>query len=299
MALGTLLDSDINSQAAKNAGFRPPYAGFVGSVAQSLRRFPHFTGITDPTENLGLANYHSLQILVQKRASYGLDLTLAYTLSKGISDAPLNANEGKAGVMDVFNQRLDKTINSSDAPHNIAIGYSYALPVGAGKAVSITHPVLNKVAGGWQITGMWRYYSGRPISIGGAESTGIFSGNRPQYVYPFVPIMTDIGPGEFDPATDSYLNRAAFTTGQRYKFGDVPARLPSTRGFAFYSENIGLLKKIQIKERVGVELRGEAYNFTNRTRFGGPNTTLTSVSYGRVTSSSSARQMQLGLRVSF
>jgi len=77
MALGTLLGVDVNSQLASDAGFKPPYPGFVGTVAQSLRRFPQYYNITDPYENLGFSNYNSFQLLVQKRASYGLNVTFA------------------------------------------------------------------------------------------------------------------------------------------------------------------------------------------------------------------------------
>ena len=39
-----LLNSNINSPAARAAGFTPPYAGFNGTVAQSLRKYPAVPG---------------------------------------------------------------------------------------------------------------------------------------------------------------------------------------------------------------------------------------------------------------
>jgi len=210
----------------------------------------------------------------------------------------LNHNECKPGY-GVYNPQLDKTINANDAPHNIAIGFSYELPIGAGKPLNVANPALQHVIGGWQVTGTWRYFSGRPLRITGAETTGIFSGNRPTYAYPFQPIRTSVSAGDFDMNKDRYLNRAAFTTGERYKFGDVPERLPSTRGFAFYSENIGILKNFKIGERFSVEFRAEAYNFTNRATFGNPDTSLTSTNFGRVSSKSGNRQGQLALTLTF
>lgn len=300
MRLGTLLTQDINSPAARAAGYLPPYPGFVGTVAQSLRQFPHYLDITAPDEMLGFSNYQSFQLLVQKRYSYGLNLTLAYTVSKLLGDAELNAAEGKPGIMDTYNPQLDKALASYDAPHNLAIGYSYEMPFGRGRRFDVSSPALRKLAEGWQITGTWRYFSGRPASISGAETTGIFSGNRPTYVYPFQPIRTDVKPGDFDPARHVYFNRSAFSLGERFRFGDLPPRLPSTRGFAYFSENIGILKKTQIKESLTLEIRGEAYNFTNRVVFSDPNTALTSVSFGRVSGqSNNPRQMQIGMRLSF
>ena len=43
LALGTrVLQADINSQVAKDAGIALPYTGFTGNVAQALRLFPQY-----------------------------------------------------------------------------------------------------------------------------------------------------------------------------------------------------------------------------------------------------------------
>ena len=46
LALGTrVLQADINSQVAKDAGIALPYTGFTGNVAQALRLFPQYQTI--------------------------------------------------------------------------------------------------------------------------------------------------------------------------------------------------------------------------------------------------------------
>ena len=61
LSLGSLLFEDISSPAAVAAGFRPPYAGFVGTVGQSLRMFPQYSSVRRQYEGEGMSSYHALQ----------------------------------------------------------------------------------------------------------------------------------------------------------------------------------------------------------------------------------------------
>jgi hypothetical protein len=59
------------------------------------------------------------------------------------------------------------------------------------------------------------------------------------------------------------------------------------------------VKSVPITERARLNLRAEFYNAFNTTQFGSPNTTVTSASFGRVTSASNSRVIQLAGRISF
>ncbi len=296
---GDLLNANITSQAAIDAGFRLPYPGFTGTVAQSLRSFPQYRTISSPTETIGNSTYNSLQVQVRKRYSHGLQFSAAYTFSKKLTDtgeSQLQSQNG--GPMDAYNLRLDKAVSYDDPRHVLALGYTYDLPVGKGKPLlNVSNPVVNAIAGGWQVSGMLRYQGGFPLRIGGGFGLPIFSGNRPTYTGQ--PIRTSAGAGDFDPARDLWLNRAAFVNGDRFAFGNVPRTVPA-RGFPFYDEGFGLLKKFYFTERLRIEFRAEFYNVLNRTNFSPPVTDSNSVSFGKVTSQlGNPRQAQMGLRVSF
>ena len=45
LALGPLLQQNVNSDPARAAGIVVPYAGFTGTVAQALRPFPQYLSI--------------------------------------------------------------------------------------------------------------------------------------------------------------------------------------------------------------------------------------------------------------
>jgi len=70
LSLGNLLTNDINSSAVVASGFKPPYAGFTGTLAQSFRPFPQYTNVgTLSSANIGNATYNSLQAKLEKRFS--------------------------------------------------------------------------------------------------------------------------------------------------------------------------------------------------------------------------------------
>lgn len=300
MRLGLDLGLDVNSQAARDAGYAPPYPGFVGTVAQAIRPFPQYFDITAPMETLGHSTYNSLQVQLQKRLSHGVNFSVAYTFSKKIANAAESqVGEQNAGPMDFYNLRLEKSLSYNDLPHVLAIGYSWELPIGDGKRfLNASTPLVKHLVSGWQVAGMARYQSGPPLRISGGFATGIFSGNRPTYV-PGERIRTDVSAGDFDPARDRWLNMNAFSNGERFEFGDVP-RTISERAFPFYDESFSLLKKTSITEQIKLEFRAEFYNVLNRVNFTRPETGINSPAFGRVTGQlGNARQGQFGLRLSF
>jgi hypothetical protein len=296
---GDLLNANITSQAARDAGFTLPYPGFTGTVAQALRPFPQYRTVALPSETLGNSTYNSLQLQARKRYSHGLQLSVAYTLSKKLTDSgesQVQAQNG--GPMDTYNLRLEKSVSYDDPRHVLATGFSYELPFGRGKALlNFDNPIANAVIGGWQLSGMLRYQGGFPLRIGGGFGLPIFSGNRPTYTGQ--PIRTTVSVGDFDPGRDVWLNRAAFSNGDRFAFGNVPRTVPA-RGFPFYDENVGLLKNFYVRERLRIEYRAEFYNVLNRVNFGPPVTDSNSVNFGKVASQlGNPRQAQMGLRLSF
>ena len=63
--------------------------------------------------------------------------------------------------------------------------------------------------------------------------------------------------------------------------------------------DFSLGNKFYPRENHFVELRGEFFNLLNHVNFDGPNTSFSSSAFGKVTNSTSARQVQLALRYQF
>jgi hypothetical protein len=64
-------------------------------------------------------------------------------------------------------------------------------------------------------------------------------------------------------------------------------------------EGPGQAKTFRFHERYRLPVRGEFLNLFNRHQLGGINTTISSSQFGRVTSVSGNRSLQLGLRLDF
>ena len=64
-----LLNSNINSPAARQANIPIPYAGFNGTVAQALRRYPQYQNIQWRGLPLGRSWYNALEVVLEQRLS--------------------------------------------------------------------------------------------------------------------------------------------------------------------------------------------------------------------------------------
>ena len=77
-------------------------------------------------------------------------------------------------------------------------------------------------------------------------------------------------------------------------------RLPDIRNDGVYNWDLSLFKDFRITERVKIQFRGEFLNAFNTPRFSGPNTSVTSSTFGAITSQANApRQIQFGLKLLF
>ena len=57
------------------------------------------------------------------------------------------------------------------------------------------------------------------------------------------------------------------------------------------------MKDVPIRERFRLQLRGEAFNAFNQVTLGSPNTSASAANFGRVTSASSGREIQLAMKL--
>jgi len=53
----------------------------------------------------------------------------------------------------------------------------------------------------------------------------------------------------------------------------------------------------QSNERMNMQFRGEFFNIVNHANFGGPGTTMTSATFGQITSAGRARELQFALKL--
>lgn len=304
LALGPLLTRQITDPAVIAAGFVRPYPGFTGTLAQSLRLFPQYSGVGTINSPTGNSTYHALLVKSQKRFSNGLQFLVSYAFTKTLTDVSFSAGNLSA-PQDQFNRRAEKSLADVDIPQRLIVSYSYDLPFGKG-GKWLTSGFLSHLAGGWTVAGIHTFQSGSPLRITTPNGLPIFNGHlRPNRVAD-VPIGIGPGRGSFEPLNaltgqqgDLYLNKAAFAVPQAYTLGNLAYFLPDLRGFGFIGEDFSVAKRIAFTERLSSEFRVDFFNALNRRNLNNPNTDLSSANFGRITGQGSPRIIQLGFRMDF
>ena len=265
LALGTnVLQADINSPIAQAAGIKLPYPGFTGNVAQALRPFPQYQRIEYRTVPIGYSIYHALQAKVDRRFSNGLQVRVAYTWSKLINDGAESGltESGAINQNPVDYQKGERGLSSDDVPQTLVLAYTYELPFGPGKKFFNTSGPWSKVIGGWGVSAIQRYQSGRPMNIFMDNNLNGFLFNnqkRPNKVGPGVIADTS----GFDPNQDTYLLKSGWADPGLLNFGNASRTDPSVRWFPEYSEDFNLYKDTKIVENVNLRfmtLFGNAFN---------------------------------------
>jgi hypothetical protein len=160
----------------------------------------------------------------------------------------------------------------------LTLSYQYELPFGKGK-----QGAASKVLGGWMIAGLHQYTSGAPqmIVTGSSTLAPYFGPNgflmRPNVVPGVEKRSQAYLNGTWDPnganEAGSVFNINAWNNPQlnpstKYSFGNAPRTDGDVRRFPFLSEDISIIKRTNITERVNVEFRADFLNIFNRTIFG-------------------------------
>jgi hypothetical protein len=264
----------------------------------------------------GNSSYHSLQVQAVRRFSHGLQFGAAWTWSKAMA-----YSDGDQGTVSTFVSRreYDYGLATYDRTHVLAINYLLDLPR---LSRVINHAFVKSVFDGWQMSGITRFTSGSPLSLGNL-GTGDLDGSLD---------ITGGGDGwravmSGDPnlpkdqrTVERYFNTAVFSPpgfgGPAPKtLADVNRILalgsaPSTfgRGPGLNNWDLALFKNIRIHEKLDLQFRAEAYNAFNHTQFSTVNTdakwnyttgAVTAAQFGQITDARDPRIMQFALRLNF
>src|SRR5581483_5441327 len=295
---------NFNIQQALGNDFRLQ-VGYVGNKGthiitpgQNLNRFlpgtsirPYF-GFGDITylRANGISNYNSMQVILTKRVSRGLQFNVNYTWGHALDDSPpiFSANSDDANV------RLDYGTTESDVQHLVSFNYVYQIPAIRG--------LPGWLGDGWQINGLSEMRGGLPINVMcGCDPLQVGQFNSRADVRP--------GGGPFRPSPviipDRQLNIGAFMAPPNGRIGNVARG--AFRGPAVYNWDFSLFKKFRVRERHEFQFRAEFFNIFNTPQFNLPGSSIASpanfgVSTGTLTTVSNfgtQRQIQFGLRYAF
>jgi hypothetical protein len=256
-----------NFLAANQDPTRAPSAtpGATALPLDLLRPFPGYGGIR-MWEYSGYSNYHALQTGINRRYENGLLFSFFYVWSKALGIANDDFSTGLPNASDAEVRRLDYSLLAQDRPHNFVTNFIYQIP---GKASG----ALGALANDWQISGVYRWTSGRPYGVGysipgiGAANLTGNDGN------PGARIVLTCDPGR-GWSGDPYkqLDTSCFAPPQPGSDGAESARFfvrapPINNVDLSVSKNFGLFKGTRF------EVRLDVFNALNHTQFTGVNAT--------------------------
>ena len=254
---------------------------------QLLRPFPQFDTLTPLFSSGASSVYHSLQVTASKRLSHGLQFEGSYTWAKTIDDGMTHQNS--------YDIRASRSLADIDLAHRFVISYIYELPFGRGRRFGAgMSRALDFAIGGWQFNGITTFQSGTPLAISANNTAGLLNpATRPN---------NNGRSGRLDGRVDQRLGRyfdtTVFTQPVQFTFGNLSPRLADIRNDGIRNFDLSLFKDFRATERLVAQFRAEFLNTFNTPRFGGPNTSVTSSSFGVITSQANApRQVQFGLKL--
>ncbi len=264
-----------------NDAFNIPEPGPGG--VQARRPFPRFNGFGYISSDVS-TTYHSLQTKFEKRLSSGFWFLTSYTFSKSLWVTSTPAAGGR--------YRFEKGPSEYHVPHSFSNSFGYELPFGHGKPLlSSGGKLLNGIAGGWQMQGIFILRSGVPFTVTMSRdvaNTGV-GGQRPNR----------IASGKLDnPTLERWFDTSAFVAAPNFVYGNSGLRILSPD--ILRTIDFSMFKSFQIREQSRLQLRWEVFNLPNTPSFAAPNATLDTGTVGRVTSTATApRQIQVALKYYF
>ena len=277
---------------------------------QARRVNPGF-GSRVTLETTAKAMYNAMYIKGDKKLSHGFTFGGVWTWSSNFSD-----NDESLGVAAIsnsspnvpqnyFNYGNEYSRSAFDRTHRLVFHYNYEVPWFQG-----TPHYVERMMGGWQITGFTEFQSGQPFTVRtGVDSGGIGASS---------PARPDWNPNGIltkDPVTGTFRTFITPLTGGVFVTalgtGANPLPLANTkvgggnlgrntfRGPGDTRWNFSALKNVKVNERVTVQLRVDWINGFNHRNFGNPVATMSSAVFGTNSTDPGGRTMLGSLKIKF
>ena len=263
------------------------------------------------------SNYNALQVKLDHKWSGGFLMTTSYTFSKALAYRSDQGSDGggPSSYLDTINGvtaqgfHRNYSVTSQDRRHVLTQSFVYDLPFGNGKTF-LKSGWANWLAGGWQISAVPTFMTGRPLHFT-ASGTSLNANGTTQVPIEIAPfhMLGGIGKGHpwFDPTafcpvtpnpSQTPVTPCSSVAVPNGTLGNV-ARY-AFAGPKFFNMDASLSRRIALSERVGLELRVDALNATNTPSFDLPNVDLTSSNYGLVTGTANGnRAVTLAGKITF
>ena len=260
----------------------------------------------DPAGN---NNYEGLTARVEHRFAQGLYFLNSFTWGHAMGDSEqaleyfptpgFGANP--QNIHDLHNEYASTAF---DVKLNNVTSVVYQLPFGRGRAMgSNWNPVLDAIAGGWELNGINTAHTGQPIDLAyfttpaAIDVTGLQNDYRGQ-----AEIRPNVSGTAISQSASQLINNyfAGYTFTQptpQNPFGNLGRN--AFRAPNFEQLDLAVDKTFHLKERFNLQFRSEFFNLLNKTNFLIPDPRLNDASFGTIRSTYPPRQIQLAMKLLF
>jgi len=233
------------------------------------------------------SRYNSMQLTLNRRYANGLTINTNYTLASVVG------NFGDEVIPYFMPQDETLTVGPLDQMrrHRFVTSWVYELP-----QMETGNQVARAVVNGWQVTGIVQFQTGQPYTItsGTDISRDGIGGDRAK------PTGVSIDPPA-DSDQTTWFNRLAFTAGDVGTFGTVAKGAYVGPSLNYW--DMGISRNFRFASDMNVQFRAEFFNIFNQVNFDLPATSVSSASFGRITSThpnqGDPRIIQFGLKFNF
>lgn len=255
------------------------------------------------------ANYHGLQVTVEKRMSRNFSVHGFYIWSKSVASAALQTtgnigNSGATEPEDYSNLHLERQRQANDMRNQAVIAF-----VWKPNYFGHSNPVTRLLLSGWSLAAAISMNSGKPFTITSGKDDNLDGNNNDR---------PNVLPGKFERVLSTSRSRQEemaewFDTSVYCEVGtsgcpagsgtsglDGLVRVDSLDGPGYKNVDASLFRDFTIHDRMKFQFRGEATNVFNMVNLNSPGGTLTSPSsFGVISGAGGMRVLQVGGRFLF
>jgi Carboxypeptidase regulatory-like domain len=307
MTVAYVANHGVHIGAAQNINLAPALglgaAGYPENIAfkRTAATNQYFLGYS--------SNYQSLQLQLNRRFADGLGVVTSFTWGKGLGYQ--TGDDG--GLLFWLDQGHNYAPNDFDHRLNFEESLTYELPLGRGKRW-VNSGFAASAIGGWKIGAIVSLYTGLPFNVT-ANGGSINTSGEQQMANLVNGYRTPRGIGTshtwFDPTSFAQPVGCPKTGVCPIEYGTTIGNVARNAyyGPGYIQDNLSFFKSFTIWRETSLETRFDAYQLSNSPQFNSPSNSITSTTFGHVTSTigsgtgingiGGGRSLQLGLTYRF
>jgi hypothetical protein len=237
--------------------------------------------------------YNSLQTMLEKRFSHGVQFQAAYTFSKSLDGA-----SSFEETLNPFDFKKSRALSLFNSAQRFVINYVWDIPVPKYQGIK------GKILDDWEVSGITQFQSGFPVRLqtqNDAEEIGSLfffgtgapqmTGSAPQLQNPKVQQTINGVSGHY------YLTPGQFADPTLGTFSTTPRSICCGPGENQWDLTVS--KKLSLTEARYFQFRTDIFNLFNKTQFVNPDGNFSSSTFGQVLQVRDPRLVQVALKFYF